>query len=54
MQREPQSSIGGASSTLPTIAAGLLGMLPPLDLAQAVTMERVLHAGALLADGHRP
>jgi predicted ester cyclase len=31
-----------------------LGVLPPLDLAQAVTMARVLHAGALLADGHPP
>jgi predicted ester cyclase len=31
-----------------------LGVLPPLNLAQAVTMARVLHAGALLVDGHPP
>ena len=31
-----------------------LAVLPPLDLAQAVTMARVLHVGDLLADGPAP
>jgi predicted ester cyclase len=31
-----------------------LGVLPPLGLAQAVTMARVLRVGALLADGLPP
>jgi hypothetical protein len=31
-----------------------LGVLPPLDLAQAVAMAQVLRAGALLADEPSP
>lgn len=31
-----------------------LGLMPPLDLTQAVAMAQVLHAGALLADGLPP